>query len=97
MKTMLRRGEYLHRGRAIPQKDVRVYMATMDPRAARIPGDFESESLIRNIVSGGSREGWLVRFDRIAGKSGSEMLYLVENQAASSVPDSPAATTRRRS
>ena len=83
MKTMLRRGEYLHRGRAIPQKDVRVYMTAMDPRAAKIPGDFDSESLIRNIVTRGIREGWLVRFDRIAGKSGSEMLYLVEDQVAS--------------
>jgi len=86
MKTMLRRGGYLNRGRAIPQKDVRLYMATMDPRAARIPGDFESESLIRNIVMRGLREGWLVRFNRVAGKGGTEMLYLVEDQAVSSVP-----------
>ena len=86
MKSILRRGEYLHRGRAIPQKDVRVYMTAMDPRTAKIPGDFESESLIRNIVTRGQREGWLVRFDRIAGKSGSEMLYLVEDQAAPGIP-----------
>lgn len=86
MKSVLRRGEYLHRGHAIPQKDVRVYMTAMDSRAAKIPGDFDSESLIKSIVTRGLREGWLVRFDRIAGKSGSEMLYLVENQAAPSIP-----------
>ena len=86
MKSILRRGEYLHRGRAIPQKDVRVYMTAMDPRAAKVPGDFDSESLIRNIVTRGQREGWLVRFDRIAGKSGSEMLYLVENQVTPRIP-----------
>lgn len=88
MKTMLRRGEYVHRGHAMPQKDVRVYMAAMDPRATRVPGDLESETLIRNIVARGRQEGWLVRFDRIAGKSGSEMLYLEENQSAKSIPTS---------
>ncbi len=86
MKSILRRGEYLDRGHAIPQKDVRGHMTAMDPRAAKVHGDFESESLIRNIVTRGQREGWLVRFDRFAGKSGTEMLYLDENQAAPSVP-----------
>ncbi len=86
MKSILRRGEYVHRGHALPQKDLRVYMSAMDHRAAKVPGDFDSESLIRNIVARGIREGWLVRFDRIAGKSGSEMLYLEDNQAANSTP-----------
>jgi hypothetical protein len=60
----------------------------MDSRAAKAHGDPESESLVRNIVAVGMREGWLVRFDRTPGKSGSEMLYLVENQQTESSPNS---------
>jgi hypothetical protein len=51
----------------------------MDPRATKVHGDFESESLVKNIVARGLRDGWLVRFDRTPGKTGSEMLYLVES------------------
>lgn len=89
MKTVLRRGEYFHRERAIPQKDIRVYMTAMDARAAKAPGDYESETLIRNIVERGQRERWLIRFERTPGKSGTEMLYLEENQATAGTSTYP--------
>jgi hypothetical protein len=51
-----------------------------------VPGDFDSESLIRITVTRGLREGWLVRFNRVVGQSGTEMLYLEESQATARVP-----------
>jgi hypothetical protein len=86
MKTLLRRGGYVSRGRAVPQKDVRGYLAAMDPRAAKVHGDPESESLVRNLVARGRLEGWLMRFDRTIGKSGTEMLYLEENSQVNTSP-----------
>jgi len=77
-KEVLRSGSHVNPERALPQKDLRPAMAFVNRRAARIPGDSASESLLTEIVDRGMQEGWLKRFRRIPGKSGTEALYLVE-------------------
>jgi hypothetical protein len=78
-KKVLRNGGYFSSEIALPQKDLRPRMAALDLRAARQFGDPASETLITTLVDSGLQEGWLRRFRRLPGRTGTEMLYLIEN------------------
>jgi hypothetical protein len=81
-KQVLRDGGHTCPERALPQKDLRLRMSYLDERAAKRPGDPDSESLIPNLVDSGLQGGWLKRFRRLREKSGTELLYLVEQAPA---------------
>jgi hypothetical protein len=65
-------------------------MAFLDGRAVKVPGDRDSESLVSALIDVGLQEGWVQRFRRTPGKNGTEMLYLLDQNAkrsADRVPD----------
>lgn len=78
-KQVLRGGGYFSPEVALSQKDLRPRMTALDPRAARRFGDLGSETLITTLVDSGLQQGWLKRFRRLPGRTGTEMLYLVDN------------------
>jgi hypothetical protein len=77
-KQVFRNGSHLSPDCGLPQKDLRPRMSALDPRAARRFGDPTSESLITTLVDIGLQQGWLKRFRRVPGRTGTEMLYFVE-------------------
>jgi hypothetical protein len=81
-KQVLRSGGYFSPEIALSQKDLRPRMTALDPRAARRFGDLASETLITTLVDSGLQQGWLKRFRRLPGRTGTEMLYLVDNAQA---------------
>jgi hypothetical protein len=91
-KEVLRSGSYFSPEIALPQKDLRPRMTALDSRAVRRFGDPASETLITTLVDSGLQQGWLKRFRRVQGRTGTEMLYLVDNtQSVAGVPRTIAA------
>jgi hypothetical protein len=84
VKRILRDGGYTSSEHALPQKELRPRMSGVDSRAARQPGHPASENLIADLVDGGLQEGWLKRFRGVPGRTGTELIYLNEEVAASS-------------
>jgi hypothetical protein len=86
-KSALCRGSHFGPETALNQPSLRLRMAQLDSRANKRMGDRASEALITDVVGTGIREGWLTRFHRVPGKSGTEAVYLSE-------PPEPASHSR---
>jgi hypothetical protein len=91
-KSILRQGGYTSRDLALPQKDLRLKMETVDRRARKLFGDSQSISLITDIVNDGLQKGWIQRFRRVPEKSGTEQIYFGASQpvVVASAPVLPA-------
>ena len=77
-KRVLLQGKHTSVESALRQTDLRPRMTFVDGRAAKQVGHFESEALISNIVDAGMQQGWLKRTRRTPGKTGTEVLYIVQ-------------------
>jgi hypothetical protein len=78
-KQALRNGCHVSPATGLPQKELRPRLSALDFRARRQRGNPTSELLIPNIVDKGLQEGWLKRFRGASGKTGTEIVYLVED------------------
>ena len=86
-KRVLRTGSHTSKENALPQKDLRLRMEALDPRAKKRLGDSRSVSLISDIVNDGREHGWVHKFNRIPDKSGTEALYLEASAEAQTPPE----------
>ena len=77
-KRVLLQGKHTSVESALRQTDLRPRMTFVDGRAAKQVGHFESEALISNIVDAGMQQGWLKRTRRTPGKTGTQVLYIVQ-------------------